>query len=1020
MKFTLTKVKNLRHAINSSFDYIKNLSGKVCIVVPDKLTVTLEKAMFEKLNIESSFDIEVITLTRLCNKILTELNISYNSISKLGSVLLIKQILNENANNLKLFNSPNFSYNYSDDIYKVLTQFKASKISNDDIVVNNNTLTQLNNKLLDIKLILEQYENKKAGFVDQSDKLNLLSVNLHNSNIVKNTNFVFVGWTDFTEQGYSVLEQLVANSLSINIFCYSQNGNIIYSNEMLNRLTQMAFSCNYPLEISEPNYLDDDLHLFLANNILNTNGTEFNLKNQQITLYNAKNIEEELEFVIRDIRNNVLNGDSYFNFGIAVYQLEKYVDIIKSICEKYEINYYVDYSTNLSTTIYFKFILNLLELYNNNFKLENIMAFINSPFIKLTFEQKLNLNKFLKETNFCGDLKYLKNDSFKEEIAYLQTILNNIKFEKNINLNTFFEQINNLNNLLNIEEKINVLINQADDMNNKKILSQCINSFNNLLTELSKFYSNLTLNDFIDILSSAANEQKIMPIPQSIDCVQIIDANEILTDFNNLYIVNCINSTCPQISQDIGIILDSDINNLPFNKKLSPTINHLNKMSRFKMFNSFQMFNQTLTVTMSCSNESEKSELVKQLKNKIKVNNFPINILNSSDFQLSHKALSKWDLIEFLSKNYSLENTKLLNAYGIESYSHSSHLNADNIKLINFKEISCSALENYHKCPMQYFLSNTIKLVEERKSGIEMVDVGNLLHQLAQDFYKQADRLKLDLIQFCHTKINKYILDDFKLQPYLNSPVHHNLVKEGVRFLTHLLYLDENSSFVPTFFEYSFDSVFNKTIPLTEDVYLRGKIDRIDFANNYVRIIDYKTGNANASLKELYYGKKLQLFLYAKVAEQIFNKEIAGTFYLPIKNSILTDENIVPYKLTGFYKNNNDLAEMFDKNINTTIKSNLLNLSLDKNGDIKTDSRSNKVLTTNKFNTLLDYSVNLSRQAIEQIKQGYIMPNPIKYDDQNNSCNSCKYLPICRKNSFNIKYRTTKNVDLSSFGGENV
>ena len=163
--------------------------------------------------------------------------------------------------------------------------------------------------------------------------------------------------------------------------------------------------------------------------------------------------------------------------------------------------------------------------------------------------------------------------------------------------------------------------------------------------------------------------------------------------------------------------------------------------------------------------------------------------------------------------------------------------------------------------------------------------------------------------------------EDVKLKSYLNSPIHINLVKEGTRFLKHLNYLDENSLFTPTFFEYGFDSVYSKSIPLTNEVYLRGKIDRIDIFEDYVRIIDYKTGSISATLKELYYGKKLQLFLYGKVASKIFNKTLAGTFYLPIKNSIANEENIIPYKLTGFYQNNNNLAEAFDKRIKTTLKS---------------------------------------------------------------------------------------------------
>ena len=1024
MKLTLTKAQNLRHAIIETFNQIKQQSGKVCIIVPDKLSVTLEKKLFEHLNIESSFDIEVSTLTRFSQKILAELNIPYTPISKLGSIVLIKKILNENINQLKLFNSPSFSYNYSDTIFKTITQFKASKINADDIYFNKPISQQLENKLLDIKLILENYENQKAGLIDSCDRLNLLSANLHKSTITSSTHFHFVGFSDFTTQGYFVIEQLIKHSPSVNVCCYhAKAGNKnVYSDEVLNHLINMSNALQFPYEIIDNNYYEDDLHNFLANNVFSNNTNQLIIKNE-ISLINAKNIEEEIDFIARDIRNKILNGSSYYEYGVACFEMEKYKDIIKSVFEKYDINYYIDSSAVLSDTLYFKFFKNFLSLYAKNFRLENLLEFINSPFINLTIEKKVLLNKHLREINYSGDIKYLiETDELKNEITYLKTLLSGFHFNNTISVDDIQNAFNQLSTLLNVDDVIENIISNSSNFYNKKILSQSKLCMQNLLIEIDKFYINSTLETFLDIIENSGKDIKIMPIPQSIDCVQIIDATEILTDFDNLYIANCNHSNAPAITQDIGIILDSNIQALPFEKKLTPTIAHLNKMSKLKLFNGFQMFNKTLTISMSVFNDSQKSELVKELENRILCNDndqhTQLQIKTYEDSLSSYKALSRWDLIEFLSANYSIENNKILKNYGINPYSTQNYLSNDTIAKINFKEISCSALENYFKCPMLYFFNNTLKLQEEKQKGIAMVDVGNMLHQLAQDFYKILNRQTLDIPKFCENKLQSYILEDKKLSTYLNSPIHINLIKEGIRFLNHLNYLDENSAFVPTFFEYSFDSNFSKSIPLTNDVYLRGKIDRIDFCNNYVRIIDYKTGNVTATLKDLYYGKKLQLFMYGKVAESIFNKNLAGTFYLPVKNSIMPDPNVVPYKLTGFYQNNNDIAQLLDKRINKTLKSDIVNLSLNKDGGIKSDARSNKVLLPSQFNKMLDYSIEISKNAINEIKQGYISPNPIKFDEQSSSCTYCKYLSICRRNSMNIDFRETKDVNLNSFGGE--
>jgi len=214
MNFTITKAKNLQHAIQSILSQVKNTTGKICLLVPDKLSVTLEKKLFETLNIESSFDIEVSTLTRLSNKILTDLGVNYLPISKLGSIILLKKILNENLDNLKLFNCKHFSYNYADNLFKTLTQFKASQINSNDMQIDKIKSIQLQNKIEDLSKILEEYENQKAGLVDQTDRLDLFAINISRSKLIKETNFFFVGFDNFTSQGYSVIEHLIKNNYS--------------------------------------------------------------------------------------------------------------------------------------------------------------------------------------------------------------------------------------------------------------------------------------------------------------------------------------------------------------------------------------------------------------------------------------------------------------------------------------------------------------------------------------------------------------------------------------------------------------------------------------------------------------------------------------------------------------------------------------------------------------------------------------------------------------------------------------
>ena len=87
------------------------------------------------------------------------------------------------------------------------------------------------------------------------------------------------------------------------------------------------------------------------------------------------------------------------------------------------------------------------------------------------------------------------------------------------------------------------------------------------------------------------------------------------------------------------------------------------------------------------------------------------------------------------------------------------------------------------------------------------------------------------------------------------------------------------------------------TLPDGEEVVLTGIIDRIDILKtqdkDYIRIIDYKSGNKDFRLSDIYYGLQLQLILYLSiiwekgikgVAEDI---EPAGVFYFKLDEPLI-------------------------------------------------------------------------------------------------------------------------------------
>ena len=99
--------------------------------------------------------------------------------------------------------------------------------------------------------------------------------------------------------------------------------------------------------------------------------------------------------------------------------------------------------------------------------------------------------------------------------------------------------------------------------------------------------------------------------------------------------------------------------------------------------------------------------------------------------------------------------------------------------------------------------------------------------------------------------------------------------------------------------EYAFGYGNNDfTVELTDGTKIRlhGRIDLIEQAqgnkDNYLRIIDFKSGANDLPLAEVYYGLKIQLLVYLKAALKTMpGYKSAGVLYQYIKNPFINGKN---------------------------------------------------------------------------------------------------------------------------------
>ena len=187
--------------------------------------------------------------------------------------------------------------------------------------------------------------------------------------------------------------------------------------------------------------------------------------------------------------------------------------------------------------------------------------------------------------------------------------------------------------------------------------------------------------------------------------------------------------------------------------------------------------------------------------------------------------------------------------------------------LLNEKRgISASAIKNYLKCPLKFYLNNIEYISEENRleDEIQSNEFGNVVHHALELIYKEAAQkqdqnlitreLLESLLQ--HDGMNNLVerkIEDAFREDYLRNDLPfqgqdemiYDVVQKYVRVV-----LARDRDYAPFYFlggEYKFRDKF-VTLSSGQEVVINGSIDRIDLKQQadgsfVLRVIDYKTGS---------------------------------------------------------------------------------------------------------------------------------------------------------------------------------
>lgn len=289
-----------------------------------------------------------------------------------------------------------------------------------------------------------------------------------------------------------------------------------------------------------------------------------------------------------------------------------------------------------------------------------------------------------------------------------------------------------------------------------------------------------------------------------------------------------------------------------------------------------------------------------------------------------------------------------------------------------------------------------------------------------QDIDKnEQERIAGECVEKAVSLCKDGIMRDTSRNQYIIKRIH-NVVNKTVWAISNQM---SQGSFDTIDSEVIFETVGKTSDTDEELIKLVGKIDRLDGftdgSKNYVRVIDYKTGNKELSLSELYYGLQMQLVIYLKASidKKSEAKKIvvpAGMLYYRIKDPILnervTKENVEQKTLeslamNGLVNGDSPMLVGSDRNLEANdgiyqpdYISSVSNIETGKKGQLK---KSSGVTNTDCLNELIRFTQKKVVDMSEEILGGNILVNPYKTNDSQpkSACMYCAFKSVCRFDS---------------------
>lgn len=593
------------------------LGPAIVLLVPDQMSYSMEYSLSVNFGLNGMVRAQVSTFKRLAWRVLQETGgITRKEVDGFGYRMLVRSVLEENRDELKLFRQAANKRGFTEKIGDLMKEFSRYCLDRELLgkllaeLSAGHAPRTLQDKVSDLTLLLGKIEEKLGtAYVDSEGHLALLASQVQYSQLIRDAEIYVDGFESFTSREFEILTELMKYGKRVTVVLPMEAGvsghadHELFFNPVRTALKLREIARLESVDVEGDIHLEETLRF--RNDELRHFEKEFEkyppsewLSEGAVTLIEATDRRAEVHAVARHIRELVMNGERYKQISILYRQPEVYDELIETIFSQYEIPVFISRKKPMLHHPLIEFSRSILEVVTNGWTYEAVFRAIKTDLFfphregkQLWRERADRLENYVLANGIYGNRWYdeerwkvkryrglelhttVQTDEelqLQKELHMIRDIVRDplVQFEGRLKrarngrdiaeaLFLFMESLQIFDKIIDLraeEERAGRLLSAAEH-------DQAWNSWINVLDQFVLMFGDkdMALKEATRILDEGLDTLEFTRIPPSLDQVTVTTIElASMMDIDVAFVIGVNDGVLPQRMDAEGILSDSD------------------------------------------------------------------------------------------------------------------------------------------------------------------------------------------------------------------------------------------------------------------------------------------------------------------------------------------------------------------------------------------------------------------------------------------------------------------------------